>query len=116
MPLSPPTVADTVLARRLDAARRSAGLSVAALARLSGVPLSVAQKLLGGASRRPSLWTVAHLAVALDLSLDAIVERATTAERTALAAEAAQNVARAVATVADPKEGSAAAATAQVNP
>ena len=61
-----------LLGALLDNARLRKGLSVAQVARQSGVPLSVALKILAGDSRRPSWAAIVRLARTLDLPLSQV--------------------------------------------
>lgn len=59
-----------LLAARLNTICHRRGLSVRQLALQSQLPLSTVQKLMGGESKQPSLWTMAQIAHTLDVSLD----------------------------------------------
>jgi hypothetical protein len=65
-----------LLAARLEAVMRRQGLSVRQLAIRAGLPLSVVQKLIAGAGRQTSVWTLAQLADTLAVSLDYLTGRA----------------------------------------
>lgn len=61
--------------RTLRAAKDAAGESNSSLAKLSGVPESPVAKFFGGAAKNPSFATVAAFALALGISLDALIGR-----------------------------------------
>jgi transcriptional regulator with XRE-family HTH domain len=61
---------EATLAARLRSARKRAGLSQPELAERSGVPLQTLRQLEQGRRTDPYLSTVAHLAVALGVTID----------------------------------------------
>ena len=63
-----------VLGLRVLRAMHRQGWTIPHLARVAGVPLSTVQKLVAGASRQPSVWTVWLLAQALGVSLDHLTD------------------------------------------
>ena len=60
---------DRVLGDRLEIAMLRQGLNNSQLARLSGLALSVVQRLHRGTGKSPSVWTVYALADALDVDV-----------------------------------------------
>ena len=64
-----------LLTARLEAVMRRQGLSVRQLALRAELPLSVVQKLIAGAGRQTSVWTLAQLADTLAVSLDYLAGR-----------------------------------------
>lgn len=61
------------LGQRLQAARQAAGLTQQALCQKAGLSYSTLAKIERGAIKTPSIFTIQHIAAALDTTLDTLV-------------------------------------------
>lgn len=64
-----------VLSKNIKKLREKAGLSQDQTARKAGIPYSTYLKIENGVTPNPSIQTVLNIAVALDISLDELVDR-----------------------------------------
>lgn len=67
-----------MLSDQMRLARKKAGYSMYALAKLTGVSVSSISEIEGGQNRNPGIITVAKLADVLSVSLDMLAERSST--------------------------------------
>lgn len=65
---------NSVLALRVREQRIRVGLTQAALARASGVPLGTVAKIEQGVAREPTIQTIAKLANALNCTIDELAK------------------------------------------